>query len=270
MEQATKDIIKLLGNIDRSKSRTDVFRDFCELAYCATAKAASPFEEQCEKLEAQYVEIVARYRNKDDIRAMPKILAIALQTMTTGGCDLMGEIAGELGALNADMGKFFTPYEVSRLMAEINLTGAKETIEQEGFITVSEPAAGAGGMLVAVADMIEGLGFDPAQHIWVEAVELNRTTFHMGYLQISARGLAGRVTHGNSLSMETFSSAYTAAAPHFFAINGHPFAKQRAAQVQADAERAALEAERAKTRAGRMQNLIEGDAIKGEQIDLFK
>lgn len=269
MTPATKDIIKLLGSIDRSKSRTDVFRDFCELAYCATAKAASPFEDQRETLETQYMEIVARYRNKDDIRKMPEILAIALDTMTTGGCDLMGEIAGELGALNADMGQFFTPYEVSRLMAELNFTGAKETIEREGFITVSEPAAGAGGMLIAVADLIEGLGFDPAQHIWVEAIELNRSTYHMGYLQISSRGLAGRVIHGNSMSMETFTSAYTAAAPHFFAINGHPFAKQRKAEAKADAERAALEAERAKTSEGRMQTLIEGDVIKGEQMDLF-
>ena len=113
-------------------------------------------------------------------------------------------------------------------------------IEAQGFITISEPAAGAGGMVLAVADVIEEQGFDPARHIWVEAVELSRATFHMAYVQIAARGVAGRVIHGNSLSLVTFDQAFTPAAPVFHALNGHPFAKQREAERQAaEAEKAA-------------------------------
>ena len=55
--------IKLLNDIDRSKRRGEVFADFCEMTYCALAKVASPFEEQREALEAQYMDVVGRYRN---------------------------------------------------------------------------------------------------------------------------------------------------------------------------------------------------------------
>src|SRR5690606_29494971 len=146
-----------------------------------------------------------------------------------GGGDFLGGVAAEIGALDSGLGQFFTPYEISLLMAEMNLTGAPDIIAREGFLTLSEPAAGAGGMVLAAADVIEAKGFCPAKNLWVEAVELNRATFHMAYIQISARGIAGEVICGNSLSLEVYERAYTAAAATLLLKNGHPFAKQRAA-----------------------------------------
>lgn len=58
----------------------------------------------------------------------------------------------------------------------------------------------------------------------------------MLYIQASARRLAGRIICGNSMSLATYASAYTAAAPFFIAQNGRPFAQQfkiaRAAEAQ--------------------------------------
>lgn len=42
--------------------------------------------------------------------------------------------------------------------------------------------------------------------------------------------------HGNSLSLETFGSAYTAAAPVFVAANGNPFADQLKAAAERQAK----------------------------------
>jgi hypothetical protein len=67
--------VKVLNGIDQSKSRTEVFADFCELSYCALAKAASPFTDQKDALEVQYMQVVGRYRDKDDVRKMPALLA---------------------------------------------------------------------------------------------------------------------------------------------------------------------------------------------------
>ena len=79
----------------------------------------------------------------------------------------------------------------------------------------------------------------------MEAVELSRSTFHMAYIQISTRGIAGRVINGNSLSLKVFEQAYTAASPVFYGQHGDPFAKQKeAARRAAQAEEEA----RARTR----------------------
>lgn len=230
---AVKDFLRLLDGFDRSKRRCEVFADFCEAAYCAIAKRASPYADQRETLEKQYMQVVARYPNKDDVRKMPELLAIATIAIGAGGLDFMGQVAGELGALDAGLGQFFTPYDVSRLIAEMNLGDAADMIAERGFITVQEPAAGAGGMLVAAADALEAQ--DLSLHdVWMEAIELSRGTFHMLYLQLALRGIAGRVICGNALSNETFISAFTPAAARFVARHGHPFASQIAAEKAAE------------------------------------
>lgn len=154
-------------------------------------------------------------------------------------------------------------------MAEINMTDVDRIIEKQGFVTVSEPAAGAGGMLMAIADVIEGKGHDLETSVWIEAVELSRPTFHMCYVQCTARGLAGKVTCGNSLSLEMYTSAYTAAAPLFFEANGDPFAKQKQQAKQCEAEEAARKARLAMERANRLDALGDGPAIIGKQLSLF-
>ena len=219
--------IKIIKEIDPSKHRSDVFRDFCELAFCSLAKKSSPFAEQQAQLEKQYMDVVAKYRNKDDVRRMPELLALAVTALSTGGCDFLGEIAGELGVLDAKLGQFFTPYEVSRLMAEMTIGDLPSKIEEQGFVTIDEPAAGAGGMLLAVADFAECKGCQPETTLWVHATELSIHTYHMCYVQLAARGLAGRVIRGNSLSMEVFSWAYLPATPLFLSKHGDPFAGQR-------------------------------------------
>ena len=91
--------LKVLKDIDPSKHRTEVFSDFCELAFCVLAKAASPHANQRETLEKQYMNVVGRYRNKDDVRKMPELLAFCMETIHQGGLDFLGTVAGELGAL---------------------------------------------------------------------------------------------------------------------------------------------------------------------------
>lgn len=245
--EPVKAFIKALEQIDRSKHRAEVFRDFAELSYCALAKTRAPNAERADALETQYMDLVKRYRDPDDIRKMPELLKITMAALSVGGCDFLGEVAGEIGALNANLGQFFTPYDLSRTMAEMTLSDAGAIIEEEGFITISEPAAGAGGMLLAVADVIEAKGFDLATQVWIEAVELSPSTYHLAYIQLTARGLAGLVICGDSLSLETCETALTAAAPFFLAKNGDPFAKQKQAAKDA-AEARAREKEEAAQR----------------------
>lgn len=269
MTPALSKFVKIIGELERSKHRSEIFWDFCELAYCALAKRASPFADQQDKLEAQYMEVVGRYKTKDDVRRMPELLALTMQQLSVGGCDFLGMAAGELGVLDGQMGQFFTPYEVSRLMADINLSGIEDKIRANGFVTLQEPAAGAGGMLIAVADKIEALGFNLETSLWIEAVELSRPTFHMCYIQCAARGLSGRIVNGNSLTLEAHTSALTAGAAHFYAAHGEPSAKQRkdaaerAAQDQQDKDRAAKE------RAQGLRDLAEAPPITGEQMSFF-
>ncbi|MHB1051410.1 MAG: N-6 DNA methylase, partial [Bacteroidota bacterium] len=106
-------------------------------------------------------------------------------------------------------GQFFTPYNVSLMMAKMTFTGVKDRIQEQGYITVNEPACGSGGMLVAVRQVLIEEGCNPSRDMLIVAQDISDIAFMMCYIQLSLYGLAGKVVHGNTLSMEIFRELYT-------------------------------------------------------------
>ena len=222
MTDSQREFINGLVRLDRSKGLHYVFRDFCELAYCAYAKLTA-HSDAADQLEERYMNIVESYNNKDDIRAMPSLLAIAYQAVAGGGEDFLGSVAGELELLDARAGQFFTPYPVSRLMAEVILEGADTVIEKNGFFTLQEPAAGTGRMVLAAADVLDLRGHDPSKHILVNAIDISAICFHMCYLQLTFRGIPALVERANTITGEGFEAAWTPATGPFYAHHGRLF-----------------------------------------------
>lgn len=218
--QLVKTWVKKLEQLDRSKSVREKFRDFCQMAYCAIAKTTSPTPERADELEARYMQIVGTYKDKDTVRAYPELLAMVAEGVHAGW-DMLGMISSELNALDAAQGQFFTPMEVSLVMARMILDGAASIIERQGYITVSEPAAGAGGMVLAAANVLREQGFDPAQHMLVWAVDVSPLAFHMCYIQLALAGIAAYVERADTLRLEHFTGAWTPAAQLFHATHGH-------------------------------------------------
>ena len=217
-----KQFIRRIQELDRSKRLYEKFRDFCELAYCAVAKkTAAP--ERAEALEARYMQIVGTYQDKDTVRAYPELLALAVLSVQDGGCDFLGSVASELELLGPYNGQVFTPYDVARMTAQLTLQDAGHLIEDRGYITIHEPAAGSGVMILACADVIEGRGYTPAETMLVYATDLSPLAYHMCYLQLSFRGIPAWVERGNSLTLEQLEGAWTPPALHFHHKHGHLF-----------------------------------------------
>lgn len=215
------EFIRKITKLDRSLSNRDKFRDFCELAYCAYAKLAAPTKERADELEAQYMRIVDRYQDKDTVRAYPELLAIAQMAVEDGGCDFLGEVSGQLEVLDSYKGQFFTPYSVSRMMAQMLIKDADKVLEQDGYITILEPASGAGGMVLACADVIQGLGYNPMTSMLVHTIDISPLCYHMCYLQLTWRGVPAFVNLGDTLRLEMYEGAWTVHALPFRWHHGH-------------------------------------------------
>lgn len=217
-----KQFIKRIQELDRSKGAYDKFRDLCEMAYCGIAKiTATP--ERAEALEARYMQIVGTYQDKDTVRAYPELLALAVLAVQDGRCDFLGSVASELELLDPYNGQVFTPYDIGQLSARLTLQDACHLIEERGYITIHEPAAGAGVMILACADVIEEQGYTPAETMLVYATDISPLAYHMCYLQLSFRGIPAWVERGNSLTLEQFEGTWTPPALHFHHKHGHLF-----------------------------------------------
>ena len=198
-------------------------------------KQTAPDRERADALEDRYLQIVGTYRDKDTIRAYPELLAIAWQAIGAG-CEFLGSVATQMEALNARLGQFFTPWEVSLMLAKMTLEDVADIIGRNGFVTIQEPASGAGGMVLAAAQALADQGFDPGLHMLVHATDLSPLCFHMTYLQLSLRGISAFVEHGNSLSLERFSAAWTPAALAFHRHHGRLFPEPESAEPDASGE----------------------------------
>lgn len=221
MSDPAKEFVKLLSSLDRSRRTYEKFRDLLELGYCAFAKLTAPTEERADQLEAQYMSIVNRYEDKDAIRAYPDLLGIAWNAVKDGGVDFLGKVSGELEVLDSDKGQFFTPYEVSKMMAAMTLGDMGDVVAHEGYVTIGEPAAGAGGMVLAAADVLAEQGYTPGIHMLVHAVDVSQMAYHMCFLQLTWRGIPAYVERANSLSLEHFEGAWTPPVFGFVQHHGH-------------------------------------------------
>jgi hypothetical protein len=108
-------------------------------------------------------------------------------------------------------GQFFTPYSVCQLMAQITFTGKEELIEQQGFMTMNEPTAGAGAMVIALCETMMNAKVNYQKKLHVVAQDLDETAVHMTYIQLSLLHVPAAIVHGNSLMVENRATWWTPA-----------------------------------------------------------
>jgi hypothetical protein len=232
-----KQFIRAFASLAHHRERHDVLADFLEMAVCAIRKTTLPPGPAADAIEDQYMSVVKR-NTPEDVRALPELLGITALAVQEGGCDFLGQVIVDLELRNDHMGQFFTPYDVSRMIAEMTLQDAGELIRAKGFVTLMEPASGAGGMIIAAADVIEKQGFDIGRQLYVDATDLSPMCFKMTYLQTSLRGIPATIRRGNSLSLEMFDHAVTPAFLPFLMAQGEAFAAWQKEAPPAPVQRA--------------------------------
>ena len=197
MTDYKKQFIQCLESIDRSKNSYDVFQDFLTLTSLSLHNAIlrdKEIEEQHQKLWKQY----------NNSKQFAELLAITTEALEQSFQDFLGEVFMLAGFGNAKNGQFFTPYHVSRLMAEINLdfNQIKQQIEEQGYFTLSDPCCGAGSMFIAAAETLLQKGLNPQKVMLFQGIDIDIKCCQMAYIQTSLLGLSGAILHGNTLTLE--------------------------------------------------------------------
>jgi hypothetical protein len=97
-----KRFIKAFESLAHHRERHDVLTDFLDMAVCAIRKTALPPGPAADAIEDQYMAVVKR-NTPEDVRKIPELLAIAALAVQDGGCDFLGQVAGDLELINGHM-----------------------------------------------------------------------------------------------------------------------------------------------------------------------
>lgn len=184
-----------------------VFSDFCEMS--AISFSNSIFKD--EDREKRYLSIVGEYA-PDEVKRFPELLGITINGLEDMDSDFLGEMFMSLELSNHWKGQFFTPFSICEMMGR-NICGddVEEKIKEKGFITIGEPACGAGATIIGLMRALRDRGINYQSQAYVHATDVDATAAHMCYIQLSLLHVPAVVSIGNSLSMEMRSSWYTPA-----------------------------------------------------------
>ncbi|EDP9510134.1 N-6 DNA methylase, partial [Salmonella enterica subsp. enterica serovar Java] len=152
--------------------------------------------------EADYMQRVSRY-SREDANNMSRLLAEVIEGLEFCPTDFLGQIFMNLELGNTRHGQYFTPYNVCYTMSRMTLSDRLSVLTsgERDFITVSDPACGAGGMIVAMAEAMLEAGFNPQKQMMVYCVDIDPVAAMMCYIQLSLMGIPAIVATGNSLTV---------------------------------------------------------------------
>ena len=138
----------------------------------------------------------------------------------------------QLNLGNNATGQYYTPYCVSKMMAEINLAYSIEKLENNEIITFSEPCCGSGGMIIAFAETMKQYNYNYQKMLYVEAIDIDENAFMMCYIQLSLLGIPAKVIQGDTLTLKFKRALYT---PFYF-INGFSWRLKEYKQTEIKSE----------------------------------
>jgi type I restriction-modification system DNA methylase subunit len=264
-----KNFINIIENLDRSKRSSEIFEDFVEFTFSALVKPLATTIEAQEQHEQDYMQIVKKYPKETIRNEFVALFQILLKQLESSYDDFLGSVAQKLEALNLGLDQYFTPPEISKLMISITMGDIDEIIKKKGYVTLSEPTCGSGGMILATAEIMIEKGYNPQNQMWFQAVDLSKLCYQMTYIQTTLKGLSGEVVHGNVLSLEVFQIRETVLGRKF--KNQNPFyflKKMRDLFSNSEPEKRASENQEKNTK--KFEDLeILPSSTSGEQFSFF-
>lgn len=188
----TNDIIQKIENMSGTRNTYSIFFDWAKCTAYAIAQTVyynTQREEEC-------LNIIKSY-NANDLQILTALL---IETLDGYFFDVLGDIFMKLSCNSSKTGQFYTPYHISQMTASL--------FEYEEQEIMNEPSAGAGGLIIAVAEKMYKSGINYQNTLKVVAQDLDYISLYMCYIQLSIYGVDAKVIQCDSLN-KTINMNYT-------------------------------------------------------------
>ncbi len=196
-----KAFVKIFDSICQWNSRWDRWNDMIMLFAIEIANTVDTVHRDARN--ETYAAIARKYKPQEFERFRDLFFELVESLEKNPFQDFLGAMYMELGLGNDHTGQFFTPYDVCRCMAEITLPQEFPQFERPGYITVNDPACGAGATLIAAAQVLHSRNINYQQRAIFIAQDIDQTVALMCYVQMSLIGCAGYVRVGDTISDPT-------------------------------------------------------------------
>lgn len=203
VDEIIKQIERSAYKISKSKLISDMFE--CGALAIANKVDFAKYDDR----EERYKQIMKSYEPQErELLAdvFGKIFALLSSVVYDDGVfnDYLGDLFMRCNQGEKNAGQFFTPYHVSKFMAEITVTDDK--IKNGEILTISDCCCGGGGMLIAALDVLKNrYDVNYARDCFIDAGDIDARCVHMTYLQLSLASVPAIVKHQDTLQNKIWS-----------------------------------------------------------------
>lgn len=233
-----KNIVNIFTSMVYNRSYYEIVSDFFEMSAIAIRNTVDLRSTIRKQYEERYLQ-AAKHYGPEQLQKFGQVLAIFQDEIAkaldgkAAFADWAGEIYMESKTSNSNLGQFFTPYHVSKVIAlcGLDISGIKSKLvaDPDTIITLHEPTCGGGGLIVAAIEELHRQNINYAWNVFVDCGDIDSRCVHMTYLVLSLLGVPAVVRKGDALLLEYsenwFTPAYILAYPHFakrIAKGGYP------------------------------------------------
>jgi hypothetical protein len=193
-----REFIKLFNSMCGKHSRYEVWQDFVLLTAIEFSNAVDAVHR--DERTQTYRRILQKYTAQEQEPFAGMLAQIILGMEKNPDQDFLGDLYMSLELGNDHAGQFFTPYTVCKMMAKVTCSDISDNVKKQGWISVNDPACGAGATLIAVANLCREKDVNYQQHCLFVAQDIDYTVACMCYIQLSLLGCPGYVIVGNTLT----------------------------------------------------------------------
>ncbi len=192
------EFVKMFSGLCSSKSSWEVWADFITMSAIAIANAFDQQGPTHDAREQEYMKTIQRY-TKAEQQIFPQLFAMTVDALEYDpDQDFFGVLFMGLNLGSHWKGQFFTPYDICRMIAEMQLCNIEARIKEKGWVGIHDPCCGAGALLIAARNIMVQEKLGPTSALYV-AQDIDRTAALMCYIQLSLLGCAGYVVVADSL-----------------------------------------------------------------------
>lgn len=154
-----KEFLNVFKQLCISRSSWQVWADLMAAMACTLANSVNKTLPAYAEREKEYTECIERLGG---VEKPAKCFAIVVEALERNpDQDFLGRLYMSLELGNHWKGQFFTPYDVCRCMAEITIQDNIQNLQNKEWVSVNDPACGAGATLIAAANTFRRKGFLP-------------------------------------------------------------------------------------------------------------
>lgn len=193
-----KDFADTFRSLAYVHSGWQVWSDFVHCAAYAISNAVDPVHS--EQREKEYLRIMSRYKETEG-QAIARLFALTVEALERDpDQDFLGHLYMNLDMGNKGLGQCFTPFDVCRMMAEINSPNLPAEISEKGWISVMDCCIGGGAMLIAFATECRRQKVNYQNHVLFVGQDIDHTVAMMAYIQLSLIGCPGYIVIDDALT----------------------------------------------------------------------